>query len=203
MGRDAQIGQRAVELAVCPHTHSARAPLHEEENSYVTIRQSCWQKCSESIARAEGGETSLGPRRQGRQGHQSRAGDRHRSFRSAQAWRQGPQEKIVARLRFDSAKKGVNPNQVFAPARSRKQTIAPLKGCQFFAMFRAPFYSKDKKSRFARNSMKTNDRGFRYPKMKRGVLRAFLLSIFEFRISHHSVFAPHRITSREESYETQ
>ena len=186
MRRNEQFGLRAAALAVCPHTHPARAPLHDEENFNVTIRQSCWQKCRESIARREGWETSLRPGRQGRQSHQPSSGDRHRSFRSAQAWRQGPQEKVVAGTRLDSAQKGVNPNQVFSLASSRKQTIAPLKGCQLFAMFRAHFYSTMLSSRIRRNSMKINDRGLGYPTINRGSFVRF--SALDFRVSNFASF---------------
>ena len=167
MDRDAQLGDGAASLDVCQKSSPDRATLHEQENSNVTIWQSRWQKCGESIARTEIRETSLGPWRKRRKSHEPSAGDRHRSVRSAQARRQGPEEEVVARL--DSAKKGVNQNQVFPPLSHRKQTIAASNKCQLFAMYWRISTRQCPPSRIRRNSMKINGRALGYSSLGRGI----------------------------------
>ena len=175
-------GPWAAALHVCLASHPGCAALHGEENPNGTIRQGRRQERGESVARAEGGEASLGQKRQGRQSHQPCAGHRHRAFRSAPARRQGSEEEVVAQAQPTYAPKGCQSKPGVSARNLQKTNDRDTKQVSIFRVVRIHSYSTTLPNRIRRNSMKTNDRGLGYSTKNRAVIAR--LCFTDFRVSN-------------------
>ena len=90
-------GHQAAAPDDCHESRPGHGRVHEQENRYAEIRESCGQERGARLAPREGRETSVGQSRQGRPSYQPEASHRYRTFRGAQERRQGPQEEILVR----------------------------------------------------------------------------------------------------------